>query len=91
MDIIDACFDFYIDPLGLSFDSNGGRLQVILDGDPTDDDLVSFVCDAERHGFEYGFRFALAIQLLNDGVIRIPQDLADILKGGLDHEQKRRP
>lgn len=52
MNLIDICYSFY--------DNNLDSYA------PVKDELLDYTCEVERHGFEAGFRFALAmIPILN--------------------------
>lgn len=94
MNLIDRCFDIYTDFL-LMFDERGDNLTAVLDVTlcdlipnnvlaPLHDTLGSYACDAERHGFEAGFRFALASQILlgDMGQMKKNQNILMNLEGG---------
>ena len=66
MSLIDACFDFYIDNL----DSYA----------PVKDELIDYTCEVERHGFNAGFRFAFAMQLMQGNPEKFPMDYNSILE-----------
>ena len=81
MDIINSCFDFYVENLR-PFDKDESLLSHILsaalNGEDVEDELASYACDAERHGFENGFRFAIAVQFLGKE-INLTEHLENIL------------
>lgn len=75
MNLIDRCYDVYVET-SHTFDGKSKRLVSILDTalcdlvpvdviDSLQYEVGSYSCDAERHGFNAGFRFGLAHQILN--------------------------